>query len=57
MWYISLASLSLPYIINSRRDPGERRMHTFNEWITLLVAHSFIMFNMVSVEDNFFIGY
>lgn len=32
-------------------------MTTFSETITLFIAHSFIMFNMVSVEDNFTVGY
>ena len=32
-------------------------MHNFNEWATLIVAQFFIVFNMVSVEDNFMVGY
>lgn len=49
--------ICLAYILGSRTNPGERYMHNFNEWATLIVAQFFIVFNMVSVEDNFMVGY
>ena len=53
----TILQIAIPYIVDSKFEASDRRMATFSETITLFIAHSFIMFNMVSVEDNFTIGY
>ena len=45
-----LLSFMIPYIVESQQLASTRRINSFGEFITLFVAHSFIMFNMVSVE-------
>ena len=37
--------------------PSERRLILYSEVTVLFISHFFIMFNMVSVKDNFTLGF
>lgn len=54
---VMIFQIAIPFLVESRKLPADRRLVTFGESTTLFVAHTFIMFNMVSVEDNFTVGY
>ena len=47
----------LPYLIGSLRNFRERRQNIINEMLTLFSCCVFTTFNVVSVENNFELGY
>jgi len=57
VFLMTLIAVSVPFVVNSQAIPSTRRFNAFGELVTLLVSHTFILFNMVSVEDNFTVGY
>ena len=52
--HAALLIVMLPFLNESlSHDKAELRLNTFNEMATLLVTQSFIVFQVVTVENNF----
>ena len=55
--FIAIIVASSLHRTEALNSSGEIRMETFTELIILQCAHCFLCFNVVSVEDNFKMGY
>ena len=47
----------MPYLLQSFKKQSKRQSNSFSELIVAITIYFFIVFNMVSVEDNFTVGY
>ena len=47
----------LPYVIDSLEEARERRTNSMSEILTLFTCYAFTTFNIISVDDNFQVGY
>lgn len=47
----------MPYLLQSFKSTAKRRSNSFSECVVAITIYCFIVFNMVSVEDNFILGY
>ena len=57
IWFVTITQIILSYAVEARKIASERRLNLYSEMTVLFVSHFFIIFNMVSIEENFFIGY
>ena len=57
VFVILIIHTAIPFLVQSQQSSSDRQLFTFNEMQTLFIAHTFIIFNMVSLEDNFLLGY
>ena len=47
----------LPYMIYAISEQRDRRTNALNELLTLFSCYAFTTFNIISVDDNFQVGY
>jgi len=45
------------YLVDQFDQPFTKRMQTFSEIVVLYVCHLFFLFNVVTVEQNYLLGY
>lgn len=45
------------YMVDQFDQPFTKRMQTFSEIVVLYVCHLFFLFNVVTVEQNYLLGY
>ena len=54
---MTLVVVVLPNLIDSFKNSSDRQLLTFNEMIFLQISYYFVIFNIVSSESNFIMGY
>ena len=54
---MSLFVMVIPNFIDAIKNPGSLRLFNFNEMVFLQVVYYFVIFNQVSPESNFKLGY
>ena len=64
LWYqisqvmaVTVFVVLLPYWLNSYKSREERKQHSESELVILSIASCFLIFNVVSVDSNYIMGY
>ena len=54
---MALATILIPYVLDTSKTKSDRSWHSFHEIVSLMLSYTLLSLNYVNEEQNFTVGY